>query len=285
LVAVLHLPDGAGPHPAVVVLGGSGGGVASANLFGRPLASQGVAALCLAYFAMEGLPAGLTEIPLEYFKIAIDWLRAHPDVDARRVGVFGSSRGGEAALLIGAYVPEIAAVVANVPSHVVWQGMATDTPRSSWSVAGTGLPFASLVVPRVGTSWCDWFDASLTAATPANALIPVERTNGAILLVSGTHDAVWPSSTMADRVIARLRESQFAHPAEHARYDGAGHVVLMPPYQVGPIENPWPAGAYRQPTWMASGAPPLVLGGSSEANRMARQDAWPKMVGFLRQHL
>lgn len=286
LVATLHLPGGAGRHPAIIVLSGSEGGVASANIYGAPLASSGFAALCLAYFAMEGLPDDLSLIPIEYVRLAVDWLRAHPAIDRARIGVLGSSRGGEAAVLVGAFVPEVRAVVANVPSHVVWQGMAEGDRVSSWSVAGAGLPFVPLVPYRAGMSWRAWFEASLAdPSAPADAAIPVERTNGAMLFISGTDDGVWPSGMMADAAMERLTQRGFPFHAEHARYEGAGHAVLMPPYRVGPIENPWPAGSYRRPRWMTAGLPPVTLGGSPEGNRLARLDAWPRMLRFFRQHL
>lgn len=165
LVATLHVPTRAGRSPAVIVLSGSDGGVASANIYGEPLAASGFVALCLAYFAIDGLPQDLSRIPLEYFKQAIDWLGVHSAVDGTRLAVFGSSRGGEAALLVGATFPEITAVVANVPSHVVWQGINRDPSikTSSWTRDGAELPYARLVTPRVGTTWptgsrraCEW---------------------------------------------------------------------------------------------------------------------------------
>src|SRR5689334_17074392 len=126
LVATLHLPRDDGRRPAVIVLSGSDGGIATANMFGEPLAASGFVTLCLAYFAMDGLPRNFAQVPLEYFGKAIDWLRTHPAVEAERIGVFGMSRGGETALLVGATFPSITAVVAGVPSHVVWQGTHTD---------------------------------------------------------------------------------------------------------------------------------------------------------------
>ena len=288
LVATLHLPRVAGRRPAVIVLSGSEGGVAGANLFGEPLAASGFVALCLAYFAMDGLPPGLTEIPLEYFKQATDWLRVHPAVDGEHLAVLGSSRGGEAALLVGASIPAIKAVVANVPSHVVWQGMSSDASQktSSWSLAGEALPFVPLVTPRVGTTWREWFEASLSRhSAPAEAAIPVERINGSILFITGTEDGIWPCSAMSDIAMERLRRHRFGFYTEHARYEGAGHAILVPPYRVGPAENPWPSESYRQPQWMRSGLPALTLGGTPEGNRLARMDAWPRMIAFLKQHL
>ena len=58
--ANLYLPDGPGPFPTVLVLGGSGGGFPDrpAALF----ASHGFAAVSLAYFGVEGLPPELRRI-------------------------------------------------------------------------------------------------------------------------------------------------------------------------------------------------------------------------------
>lgn len=286
LVATLHLPREGGRRPAVIVLSGSDGGIASANLFGGPLAASGFAALCLAYFGMDGLPRHFSQVPLEYFEKAIAWLRAHPAVDADRVAVFGMSRGGETALLVGATFPSIRAVVANVPSHVVWQGTQPDPSikKSSFTRAGVELPYASLVEPRAGSSWREWFEASLPAA-PAEAEIPVERINGSVLFMSGTEDGIWPCSRMSDLAIERLRKHRFEFAVEHARYEGGGHAILMPPYFVGPVENPWPSESYHRPHWMESGSPPLQLGGTAEGNRLARIDAWPRMIRFLKEHL
>jgi dienelactone hydrolase len=287
LVATLHLPRDDGRRPAVIVLSGSDGGIATANMFGEPLAASGFVTLCLAYFAMDGLPRNFAQVPLEYFGKAIDWLRTHPAVDAERIGVFGMSRGGETALLVGATFPAITAVVAGVPSHVVWQGTHTDPSikTSSFTLAGVDLPYASLVAGREGpTQWREWFEVSLETAPP-EAEIPVERINGAILFVSGTLDGVWPCSEMADSAVDRLRRHSFPFPVDHARYEDAGHAILMPPYRVGPIDNPWPDDSYHRPEWLQSGIWTLQFGGTSEGNRLARIDAWPRMVRFLREHL
>jgi hypothetical protein len=76
VVGTLFLPPGVGPHPAVIVLSGGGGGIEEYR--GAILASHGYAALALGYFNVEGLPRGLVNIPLEYFENAIRWMRAQP---------------------------------------------------------------------------------------------------------------------------------------------------------------------------------------------------------------
>ena len=64
LVGTLFCPNTSGPHPAVITLGGMGGGLREGGA--EALASEGFAALALAYFGLEGLPRELVEIPLEY---------------------------------------------------------------------------------------------------------------------------------------------------------------------------------------------------------------------------
>ncbi len=111
------LPAGTGPHPAMIVLGGSGGGADHwrAALY----ASHGFAALALAYFGAPGLPRGLVNIPLEYVGEAIDYaielIRPPRDFCA----VEGISRGGELALLIGATFPRARAVIGVMASGLV----------------------------------------------------------------------------------------------------------------------------------------------------------------------
>src|SRR5205814_8908524 len=51
IVGTLFLPPGDGPHPAVIVLGGGGGGIDEYR--GAILASHGYAALNLGYFRSE----------------------------------------------------------------------------------------------------------------------------------------------------------------------------------------------------------------------------------------
>ena len=64
LVGTLFTPASPGPHPAVIVLSGEGGGVWLS--LAALLASRGYAALALGYFGMPGLPRNLVNIPLEW---------------------------------------------------------------------------------------------------------------------------------------------------------------------------------------------------------------------------
>src|SRR5690606_27188681 len=73
LVGTVFIPAAAGPHPAVMILNGSGGGINEprAALY----ASHGYLAFALAYFKAPGLSDYISNTPLEYFKKGLDWLR------------------------------------------------------------------------------------------------------------------------------------------------------------------------------------------------------------------
>ena len=129
-------------RPAVLVLGGSEGGLPG-GLLPALLAANGYPALGVSYFAEPGLPQALSRIPLEYFARALRWLARQPGVDPARIAVLGISRGSEAAQLLGVYYPNLVhAVIASVPSNVA----NCSYPRCAgpaWTLHGQPLPYTS----------------------------------------------------------------------------------------------------------------------------------------------
>ena len=211
----LYLPrNTAARRPAVLVFGGSGGGLTT-SFAAALLAAHGYPSLALAYFKAPGLPQTLHNIPLEYFTRALRVLRAQPGVDPRHVLVAGVSRGGEAALLLGAHFPQLVnGVIAGVPSSVVNPGERPDTSTPAWTQGGRPLPAVS--------------PSEFGQPNPpgkARAVIPVERIRGPVLLACGEQDLRWPSCAYVDAITARLRAHRFAHPVTALRYRDAGHLI------------------------------------------------------------
>src|SRR4029453_13407357 len=173
----------------MIVLPGSQGGVPGPGNHPGGLASHGYVVLALAYFNAGGLPPLLQNIPLEYFATAVEWLKSQPSVDPARIGVLGTSRGGELALLLGATYPSaFRVVVANVPSNVVWPGLSDDSAAPAWTL--NGKPLAAVRGGRF---------------TPSEAEIPVERMNAPLLMFSGKDDKLWPSDVFAAGAVGRRR--------------------------------------------------------------------------------
>jgi dienelactone hydrolase len=135
------------PRPAVLSLGGSGGGASTQPSL---TASHGLPTLSLAYFGAPGLPAQLKDIPLEYFQKALQWLSTQPGVDPQRIAVVGISRGGEIALLLAADFPNLVhrAVACTTDSHVLG---ASPPPASgpAWTLGGKPVPFGLLPVDKI----------------------------------------------------------------------------------------------------------------------------------------
>ncbi len=276
LVATFFDHEG-GPRPAVIIVSGSGGGLAEDEP--ALLASRGYAVLSLAYFGMDGVPQDLANIPLEYFGRAIDWMRANKSVDRGRIAVMGMSRGGELALLLGATFPDIKAVVAYVPSGVVWPGLSrTPTPDvlPAWTRDGNGVAFMPNPPPDV-EAWSkppvvltpSFHKAMSMRARAEWPEIAVEKINGPVVMFSGSDDQMWPSLTLADIAAQRLLRHNFPHRFEHITYAGAGHFIRFP-YSPVITEIFHPVVK----TMMA-------LGGDAVSNAAADRDSWAHLLGFL----
>jgi dienelactone hydrolase len=254
IYANLYLPKHtAVRRPAVLVFGGSDGGLTT-SFAAALLAAHGYPSLALAYFKAPGLPEDLNNIPLEYFTRALRVLRAQPGVDHRHVLVSGVSRGSEAALLLGAYFPRLVnGVIAGVPSSVVNPGW-PDTSQPAWTLDGRPLPAVS---PSE-------FGQPKPPGKP-QAVIPVERIRGPILLTCGELDRVWPSCRYSDAITARLRAHRFAYPVIDLRYRDAGHHVGgLTPYFASVTDGALTA-----------------FGGTVAGTQAAQADAHAKLVAFL----
>jgi dienelactone hydrolase len=251
----LYLPRStAARRPAVLVFGGSGGGLTT-SFAAALLAAHGYPSLALAYFKAPGLPRALHDIPLEYFTRALGVLRDQPGVDPRHVLVAGESRGGEAALLLGAHFPQLVnGVVAGVPSSVVNPAPGPDTGQPAWTLGGHPLP---AVRPSE-------FGQPNPAGKP-KAVIPVEHIRGPVLLACGGRDLIWPSCGYVDAITARLRAHRFAHPVTALRYGDAGHLI----------------GGLT--AWYASLTDDALtsFGGTVAATQAAQTDAHAKLLALL----
>jgi len=269
-----------GVNPGVIVLGGSGGGLAED--LPALLASQGYAVLSLGYFLMPGLPQELVEIPLEYFARAIAWLKRSPAVHGDLLAVSGASRGGELALLLGAKFSDLKAVVAYVPSGVVWPGIggSGESPKSAWSWHGQPVDCMVTAAPdpalwsKSPVAITPWFVESIKNRQHLEAAaIAVENINGPVLMFSGTDDQMWPSLNLADLAVQRLADRNFSHPYEHVSYAGAGHFIRFP-------YSPPISAIFHPVTRMM-----MALGGTPEANHIANLDSWRRCLSFLKRVL
>ncbi|MEO1011509.1 MAG: acyl-CoA thioester hydrolase/BAAT C-terminal domain-containing protein, partial [Bacteroidota bacterium] len=217
---------------AIMYFGGSSGGYPFDPYYQNKLTKLGYPCIGVAYFKTKNTPKILSEIPLEYFEQAIEMYLERPEIMGKKLVIIGISKGGELSLLLASKYSGINGVIAEVPSHVVWEGINADwgsSNSSSWSYQGEPIPY----VPddtSSQNSFLELYELSLQQKEYVEkARIPVEKIKGPILIVSGVDDKMWPSTFMGDEVIKRLKDNNFPYWYRHDAYQNAGH-ILHPKY-------------------------------------------------------
>lgn len=120
-VGWLYRPSTPAPYPCVILAHGLGG-VKHHRIdkFAERFAEEGFAALAFDYRHFgesEGEPRLLVSISrqLEDYEAAIDWARAQPEIDAKKLALWGTSFSGGHVLELAARHRHIAAVVSQCP--------------------------------------------------------------------------------------------------------------------------------------------------------------------------
>jgi len=255
------------------------------------LASRGFAALALRYIGEEGLPDEMIDVPVESVAKAVEWLSARPEVAGRPVGLLGTSRGGELALLAASHLPKIKAAVSFSGGGVAFEGLHADPRvkdvRSAWSFEGKPVPYLKRVDSATFTARAIWAGvrgkAFSTLSTYVKALedkaavekatIHVEDCDAAVLMFAGDQDLVWPSAELSRIAIDRLGSGGSDKPHELVVFKGAGHGQGIP-------NRPT---TVRETT--AFSGSKLSFGGGATANAHASTEAWKRTVSFLKENL
>lgn len=287
LVGTLFLPAGPGPHPAVMILNGSGGGINEprAALY----ASHGYAAFALGYFKAPGLSDYISATRLEYFETALAWMHRTLKPLQGFVALSGQSRGGELVLLLGTLFPaSVSAVIGYVPGAVVHCAQNACDPAlgregPAWIFRGRPLPHV-WENNRTAT-WAPWdegpeprrhADALRTALQDPEAVerarIPVEKIRGPVMVLSATDDGSWPSSLYGRMVTERLAQFGHPHAVAHLDFEGAGHSILFPFVPTTQLAYAHPVSGRRS-----------TSGGTPAHNAHADEASWQGVLRFLQQ--
>jgi dienelactone hydrolase len=286
LSGVLFVPNGDGPYPGVIVLGGGDGGIHEHGA--ALLASHGYAALALGYFKMPGLPEEPLEIPLEYFQRAIRWLQDRSFAEKQFMAIIGTSLGSLYALLAASKFSAVNATAVYVPISVVL-GMGPEK-ISPATFRGVALP--CLQLPEPTPEEAQYFEQMAQQHKPVSfnslhlraleddaqvrqSVIQAERMNGPLVMFSGEEDGALPSPFYARQIMDRLDSMEFSFEHRHICYPGAGHAIGLPhahglPYI--PTYGRLPAN---------SQGPLIDFGGNKAANARANADSWKELLRFL----
>lgn len=281
LTGVFAAPTGAERLPVIIQLHGSeGGSREGARMRAAQFAALGYAVLAINYFSWldedPNTAKAHIETPIETLERARDWLATRPEADVEHLAVHGASKGAEFSLVGAVRYPWIDAVVACVPSDLVWEGYGreewTSVGQSSWSFEGRPLPFVPLY-PSIDPAQGDRdntgrYDRSLRELGDAGgaARIPVEQAGGRLLLIGSDRDEVWASGPMIRRLVARAEAAGTAGRIEHVIYPKAGHGVC---------------GTGSFPARLYSDQSPSPWVREITAEGEATRDSWARTLAFL----
>ncbi|XP_007886309.1 acyl-coenzyme A thioesterase 1 [Callorhinchus milii] len=267
LRGTLFMPPGDGPFPGVIDMFGDVGGLTEFR--SCLLASRGFCALALPYFGFEDLPMNMKEFHLEYFESAANYLQKYPKVKGPGIGVLGSSKGGDLALSMATFLPNVAATVcisscnANTESELHYK---------DWTKRGLTYDMDKIVLLKTGILNIYESLENPMAEKNKDTIIPIEKAEGQFLFVVGEDDKIWKSSYFAEQAIKRLKEHGKSN-YELLSYPGAGHHIEPPcsPYCYARIDRLFGL--------------PIVGGGNAKDHAHAQQDSWQKIQNFFRLHL
>lgn len=238
LTGVLVSPVECAPVHAILVLGGSEGGIPARSA--AEMAQRGLIAFGLAYFGLEGMKPNIDLLPLEHFAQGIDELRSLAP-GAKCCAVIGGSKGSEAALAFAAYlrVP-LKGVILISGSSSAFEGFAerATTKASSWTVGGQPIPYTPYVeldqkamaemFPQGYTKppvLLPLYRASILGPEGPRGLLPIENVQSPILFLSGADDQMWPAAQMSETAVSRARLLGFKFDIEHVSYPETGHLL------------------------------------------------------------
>ena len=142
--AILY-PGNGRKDKIMIVMSGADGGRAITRQESEFYHKNGIPALALALFKTRQTPKELSRVPVEFVEKAIAWLKKQ---GYKKIGIDGTSKGSEIALLAASRFPELSCVIARVPSHFVSEGLSgsgknkAPSGTSCWSYRGEELPYA-----------------------------------------------------------------------------------------------------------------------------------------------
>lgn len=276
IVGKLFKSKGKNNLPAVIIVGGSTGGLFWTEQIAALLSNKGYAALALNYFDIQNdnLPSELIEIKIEYFKKALDWLKNKPEIDNSNISIMGISKGGELSLLFGSFFSKhLTSIITYVPSSHVFEGisMVEHKTKSSWTYKNTPIDFVQYPSNTKfsknmnPTDIRKIHDNALNSSASKqleNARIPIENISCPILMISGEKDNTWPSSKMCRDMMQTLEEHNNPYQSKHLNFSNMGHTFFLP--NIPPMID--------HPSVMAKNA----------AN--ANKKAWEATLNFLVKH-
>uniref|UniRef100_A0A672YD03 Acyl-CoA thioesterase 19 n=1 Tax=Sphaeramia orbicularis TaxID=375764 RepID=A0A672YD03_9TELE len=270
LIGVLFLPPGPGPFPGVLDLWGRG--IDIAEYRSALLASHGFASMTLNY--MGPLKASSDAAKLvndQYFETALRVLQQHPQILSSSIAMLGLSFGASMTLKMAAYsdVVKFRCAVCISGSHVqpVDGSVADLIAYCQKNEAKIRINTDNQLIGR---------DLLLPIPTDPTMKVDVGRVQCPLLLIVGEDDQNWPVYESAQDMKEMMERSGNSHLLTILLYPKTGHLI-KPPYA--------PHSGVSTLTYTTGKTVINLWGGEMVPHCRAQEDAWRKILVFLRENL
>lgn len=233
--AILY-PGNGQKDKIMIVMSGSDGGMALSKQEAQFYHKNGIPALALGLFKTKQTPKELSRVPVEYVERAVAWLKKH---GYKKIGIDGTSKGSEMALIAASMFSDISCVILRVPSHFISEGLSGNgkdkapSGTSCWSYRGKELPYApyrsrtfNILKMFMQEKEMHIITFNRDKEVKPETLIPIEKTQAPVLMLSSKHDEVWPSFESAAYMEKKLTEIHFPYNHKHIAYEHISHALL-----------------------------------------------------------
>ncbi|KAK3896303.1 hypothetical protein Pcinc_000047 [Petrolisthes cinctipes] len=178
------------------------------------------------------------------------------------VGTIGISKGGDLALSLATYIPEVKAAV--------WINGCNANVQSTLHLHQGKLPGLEYDISKmqVVDGVFDTYEAVLNPEDYPETIIPIEMADANFLFLVGLADKNWKSELYADLAIKRLQKAGRDNYKVH-KYEGTGHLIECP------------YSPYNHTVYSRLIRAPIVYGGAMVPHQQAQLQVWNILRKFL----
>ncbi|XP_023323427.1 acyl-coenzyme A thioesterase 4 isoform X2 [Eurytemora carolleeae] len=222
------------------------------------LAGSGFVTFALAFYGGEGQPSEYTHVDIED---CVDFLRSLPQVEDKRINLFGISKGADLSLCTAAFLGN--KIRGTVAVNSFFGSFNGDTFYKNESVKWNGLDMKILNKGITSDQYCNIIRQF---KEDPDKWIPVERVDGPILAIKGLDD-VTPTIEFA-QIAQQRAKSRGKTNFEVIKYTGLGHLLEPANYPV--------CTSARLFGW------DIQYGGKNiQRHALAQLDAWGRILHFM----
>ncbi|MCM1579255.1 MAG: hypothetical protein NC078_10700 [Ruminococcus sp.] len=238
-------PDEGADKAVMVIMGGEKSIIPGIKIAER-FADFGFMGLSVSLFGAEGLPRGVSEIPLDMFIPAVKYLREERRV--KKLCVYGMSMGSVFASLTAMYIGGVDDLILVSPAHVPFEGTLADkktmTGKSAVTWQGKELPYVKADFSQGGMNRYVYFEKEKRKVTrmymayynayrnkelEEKAALDLSGTGARILMTAGSADEMWCSEYSVKYLLESLDKAGYQKKYKGIIYPGASHLIGMTP--------------------------------------------------------